>query len=202
MNMAFRSIVLLLGMAAILGGCSKGGAATPKDAVANLSKSYEKGDRALYLASVEVGPDGQELAGALFDLTVAMKGYRSDMEKAYGKGAGGSRRDSGVLTEEELSKLEIKEEGDKATVKSPEGGEPLKLVKRDGAWRVDMTHMTPPADIRQRMIESMKARAKAVGEVRAKIGQPGMTKEKIGQEFLRAMVGGDMGGRIPTPPAP
>jgi hypothetical protein len=207
MNNAVQMMAMLLGAAAMLAGCSGGGGAakTPKEAVANFSRSIEKADKALFLSTVNMGADDKELAGAMFDVMAVMVGISNDMDKAYGKEAGADlKKGAPIFSAEELAKLEIKEEGDKATVKDPKdkGGKPLDLIKKDGVWLVDMTKQSPPAAERKKMIEQSQAMVKALGEVRAKIGKPGTTKESIGMEFLGAMMKVGMAGETGTMPTP
>jgi hypothetical protein len=152
-----------------------------------MNKAIETMDKDLFLSTVYFGENGKEMAEALFYVTAAMMGFGKDMENAYGKDAGADfTKDGPILTADELAKLEIKEEGDKATAKNPKGGRDVSLVKKDGAWKLDMTEEIPDAE-RLEFIKEHKAMLKAISDARAKIGKPGMTKKKINEEFGKAM---------------
>jgi hypothetical protein len=175
------------------GGGAVTKAKTPKEAIANMSKATQNMDKGQFLAATYLGESGREFAEAMFDSMAAMTAFGKEMEKAYGKDATADLpKDKPALTDEEIDKLEIKEEGDKAIAKDPKSGKPMPLIKKDGAWMVDMTGEIPTGEDRAKALKQAKAVTKAVNEVRAKIGKPGMTKEKIGEELMGAMMAAAM----------
>jgi len=196
-----RSLLVLVLAASLVAGCSKDGdkggtgggkggavakAKTPKEAVTNMSKAIEKMDKDQFLASTYLGEGGKEFAEAMFDTMAAMTAFGKEMEKAYGKDAiAGMVEQTPALTDEELAKLVIKEEGEKATATDPKG-KPVRLVKKDGAWLVDMSEDVPKGEERAKALKEAKAMAKAYNDVRPKIGK-GMTKEQIAEELGKAM---------------
>jgi hypothetical protein len=199
MSKALKLFVVLAGMSVLVAGCGASTAKTPKEAIKNLSKSIENSDKALFLASIYAGENGKEVAEAMFDGMAAMTSFSKAMEKAYGKEAGAEmRKDSPVMTEDEINKLDIKEEGDKATAKDPSKGKPMTLVKKNGVWLADMSEMVPKdAAERTKMIKMGQGMAKAIGEVKGKIGKSGVTKEQINKELndaVGAVMKATMGG--------
>ena len=179
------------------GGGSAGGAVakakTPKEAVANMSKALQSLNKDQFLAAAYLGDGGKELGEAMFGVVSAMMSFGKDMEKAYGKDAGGETlKDAPIFTDEELAKLEIKEEGDKASTKNPKDGKPMPLIKKDGVWLVDITEGMPPAAERAKFLKQSKAMVDGINKVRAKIGAAGMTKEKLNEELMGAMMAASM----------
>ena len=165
------------------------GAKTPKEAVANLSRAIDGRDKALLLHSIYIEGDANEFLDTSFAMMTALVNFSDSMEKEYGKGASPSvKKGTVVLSEEELNRVRIVEEGEKGSAILPDRTTPLKLIKRDGRWFVDFTSAVPAGPMREEVIRTAKAMVKAVEEVRAKIGQSGMTKETLNQEFIEALV--------------
>ena len=92
---------------------------------------------------------------------VRSHGSIKDMEKAYGKGSAGEMgEESPTLTDEELAKVEIKEDGDKASAKCPARKKDLPLIKKDGKWMADMSKDAPKADEHDKVLKMMTAMTK------------------------------------------
>lgn len=181
--------VVILATTIVAGGCSKA-AATPKEAVTNMAKGMEKNDKDLFMASIYAGDGNQELVEAMFNATTGLAAFSKDMEKAYGKDAiPGMARSSPLLSDDDLAKMEIKEDGDKATAKFPTGKSTLQLIKKDGKWLVDASKDLPPAADRNDIIKSMKKVTEAMAKVRPNIGKSGYTAQKINEEMQKAMQG-------------
>jgi len=120
-------------------GCSAPEAKTPKDAAVNFVKSIHNGDKDLFLASISI--EDEELAGAMFDTMVTMLDFDKAFEAEYGKGKlQGMSVDDFPTVEEVSDKIEIKVDGDKATGVVPsKKDDPIKLVQKDGVWKVDLS---------------------------------------------------------------
>jgi len=183
----------------------KGGTAgTPKDAVLNFAKAFERGDKALALASVTASPKEMPVVEAMVDMTVGMKKFNDAMTKAYGKEAveklkGGMS--SPFPSQAELaSKIKITETGDKAEALMEGKAQPLRLVKVGGAWKVDMTAMMAqePQMASEQGVKMLAAMAKSFDEVGKNIGKPGTTAESINEDMGKAMMAAMMAG-MPAP---
>ncbi len=62
-------------------------AATPKDALAGMSKALELSDKALFLACADFGDGNQDAAGAAFDTMRALTIFVREMDQTYGNDA-------------------------------------------------------------------------------------------------------------------
>jgi hypothetical protein len=160
---------------------------TPEDAIRNLSDAYAKGDKRLFLSTICVEESGREYAEARFHGIAATVDFANEIEKAYGREEGMHYRgDLPVFTDEELAKMEIKVEGDKATVNLPWHSSPRTLIRKDGCWKVDMNDDIPSGAKRVEDVKRFKAIITAIAEVRGKIGKDGMTKDQIVKELVEA----------------
>ncbi len=84
---------------------------------------------------------------------------------------------------EQLAKVEIEENDDKATATFPAGTE--FLIKRNGSWFVDLDSGVPPEKV-DSTIKSAKKMTEALIPARANIGKPGYTAQSILEEMRRA----------------
>lgn len=95
------------------------------------------------------------------------------------------------------SKVEVKEEGDKATVVVDGKTQSEKLVKIDGKWYMDMETEKSPEDFKKDA-EQMRGMAdkmiKAMGEVEADVQSGKLTKENFKTEYGKKMMAAMMGG--------
>jgi hypothetical protein len=150
----------------------------------------------MFLSTAYFGESPKEVGEAMFDGIAAMMGLLKDLDKTYGKDAnspmGDMSNEAPIFTDAEIAKIDVKEEGDKASAVNPKDKKPMKFMKKDGVWYADMSEDMPPAAQRDGTIKQSKAMVKAVGDVRAKIGKTGMTRDKIMQELMGAMMKASM----------
>ena len=189
------ALVLLAGAAVTAGGCGKKGsvptgpAKTPKEAIVKFAHALQSGDKAAFLSVVHYPQEAKPAVEAMFDTMSTMMGFMKDLQKEYGEDAVGKMKGKEFPTPEEIeSKATIDEERDTATATLPDGNEPMKLVKKDGGWLVDLSEGLPEADQREEMIKTVGLMKKAVEKARANIGKEGYTAEKVMQEFMGEMM--------------
>lgn len=180
--------VLMLSLGVMLGGCSNE-AKTPKDAAVNLVKAFEKGDKSLFLATVNIKDEDKEAAGQMFEAMSAAVSFQKEMEKAYGKdamkGMGRGPAD-GMPAVEKVEKGTVKEDGDKATVTPADSKEPIDVVKVNGVWKVKFDEVN--SKNKDRDIKMAQAMKKAIDSAKAEIGKSGMTAEKVMEKFQKSMM--------------
>jgi hypothetical protein len=163
------------------------------EAVINMVKSVDSGNKEMFLASIHIPAGAEDAATAMFEQGLAMSRFEKAFVAAYGEAAAG-RVIPGSSSQPISEKLEaiqangqVAIDGDRATVRM--GGEPegMGLMRVDGAWKVDLSEaftQMAPTD----MALMMRKMAEAYDIARAKIGQPDMTAEKVEQELQRAMM--------------
>ena len=132
------------------------------------------------------------------------------MKKVYGEEAvreamRGGKEGMNFNDENWLEEVEIKVEGERATVL--EAGKPvrLELVKKAGVWKIDAVSMMgmgkgdSDKDVEQatKMFEAM---TNAVNEVKPKIGQSGYTAKRVNDELSQAMAIAGMKAVMPSFP--
>jgi hypothetical protein len=197
-RLSHRITAILLSLAVTMVGCSKdsgkkesgasrGPAKTAKEAAVNLVVAVEQGDKALFVQTMAADSKDKPMVEAMFEVVSAMWEFGNAYKKAYGSLPPGMS-DMPPSASEFESKVQIEETGDTAKARLPGGKGPMDLVKKDGVWKVDM-EMRMPDDpkARDEQITQAVRQAKAVRDVRTKIGKPGMTGEKIMEELGKAM---------------
>ena len=194
-------LVLLVGVV-LVAGCGKdeGGSGsgtakvvppkTPKDALMNMVNAIKASDKKAFMDAVNVSEDAAPVVEAMFETMAMMMDFGKAMEKEYGKDAlpEGGPAASAKMFDFDESKLQVKVDGDTATATMPDQDDKVKLVKKDGKWKVDLSDQMPPPDQRKQMIESLAVMKKAVAAARSKIGKEGYTAEKVMQEFMAEMM--------------
>jgi hypothetical protein len=195
---------LSLAVALIAGGCGKDGgsarhhavpatstapAPAVKDALLGIADALDTGDKARFLNLVETAD--AEWAGLIFEAAVAGRAFRAYMEAAYGKQS--LEQVDLPLPEfpgaEQLAgPLDVVAVGDSAVAVLP-GPDELSMVRKDGRWLLDLTGDEPSEAEREAVLRSLRTTIRAVGEVRGKIGQAGLTPQKIDDELIAALMG-------------
>ena len=192
MNTGTKTIAVLLAASLlVVVGCGAPEAKTPKDAAVNFVKSIHNGDKALFLASVDI--EDKELAEAMFDTMAPMLDFAKAFEKEYGKDKlEGMSMDEVPTVEEVTGKIEIKEDGDKATGTLPGKDDPIRLIKKDGVWKVDMSKDMPSAAERDQVMKMAKAMGDAVQKAKERIGKDSAedVMKVLGAAMMAAMMGG------------
>ena len=188
------AVIALLGLVAIATtGCGPKEASTPKEAAKLMAEAIENGDKDQYLAQFDATEDEKKLIGAQFDMTQAMLKFHKKMKDAYGDEYEG---DMDINTDE-VDKADVKIDGDKATLKMPGQSGGMDLVKKDGAWKIDVGEKI--AQNPEKGIKMMKAQVEAYESVMDDIGKEGETVDSIGKKLMQAQMKSMGMGDMPEP---
>lgn len=183
----------------------------PKSAALAFGNALVAGDAA-GLKATAIGSEGDfKTVDALGQMVSAMKKMSDAAIEKWGKdnelskGAGAQSTDVAA----ELEKSEVKVDGDTATIvkkDQPEDKNPMKLVKKDGAWKVDLASL--PKEGMDQLVKMAPAMSKVAAEVATEIkaGKYKDAKEAqqaMPQKMLAEMMkaGPAAGGEV-VPPAP
>jgi hypothetical protein len=166
------------------------GAASPEAAVEAFLGALKKQDRKAYEAVVVQS----DLAGSVFEFTVAANGFKQRMIEAYGEvGWRKFQSEEGArirlnYNDPKFEKLEFVKEADKARAQIPgDDSELLQVVRKDGRWYVDLEASlgleseegSIPAD---GMAKALAKMTKTIVTYEAKIGDD-MTVEQLDKEM-------------------
>lgn len=188
-------LMLILTAAIALGGCRGKksesssenipvGGETPKQALLNIVKGFDDENVKLIKASIYVPDEIREFANSMLDSRAAMVQFYKDLEAAYGEEADEykvSMKDENLPSIEEVEKLTIEKEGDKATA-TRENKRPIKFIKKDGRWFVDLTDKMPKENLKELTISSRTV-VELLDKHSHKIGKEGYTAKKIMEEI-------------------
>jgi len=218
MKNSIVKILTFVGCALLVAGCGdKGGgtsakaprkATEPRGALENMQLTILAGDKKAFVDCFEAAEKEKYLLGAFCEYVIAMSQFDQAMRKAYGEEGikettRGRDPAMNFNSENWLNEVSIKVEGDKASIVTKGGGETWQLVRKDGLWKIRAENMlglrkdTSDENIEQ-ATKMYQAMAKAVNDVKQKIGQPGYTAEKVNKEFVWAMVKASGGPSIPS----
>jgi len=154
-------------------------AKTPMEAWLNFNEASYTGDKALVLSSFHAPEEAKEAIamGAMNGAGLFI--LRRELAEAYGEEALEGLFEGTKTEPFDRKKLEastkIEEEGDKATAHLAGGGE-IGLIKKDGAWYVDVDVTQgdfPTGDKLKEAVQYDIARLFSINQARAKIGTPG-----------------------------
>ena len=189
-------IGLACGLLAMSGcGPSDKVAKTPKEAVEHLAEAMDEGDADAFAECFDVTPEDKPVMRALGDFAATVAGLQKEMVKEYGADSAGGLKSGGpgqmaqAFDKSRLEKLQIKIDGDTATAVMPDGsGEPMALKKVGERWLIDLGDKLQDAEQREQMMKMIPKMTDAIKAVKEKIGEPGMTAEKINEEFGAAIM--------------
>ncbi len=176
MNRCTMLLALALTIGLILPGCGGKKAETPKEALKLMGEALESKDKSQFMAVVHCGED-EEFCELMFEAASEMMDFIEAMQEAY-PDEKGTNMDSPLPTPEQIDKMEVTEDGDTATAKNPDGKD-IELVKRDGAWMVDMTAEMPKPEEAEAEKKKARAMIEAVKEVKGEIGKEGSNPMSI-----------------------
>ncbi len=188
------AVTALLGLVALCAvGCGPKEASTPKEAAKLMAEAIESGDKDQYLAQFDATEDEKELLGAQFDMMSAMREYHKKMKDAYGEKHKGKMD----INTDEIDKADVKIDGDTAKLTVPGQMGAMDLVKKDGAWKVDLGDRL--AKDQEKGIKMMKAQVEAFESVMDDIGKEGETVDSIGKKLMQAQMKAMGMGDMPKP---
>jgi hypothetical protein len=155
-------LAMVIASAVLAGGCKEdaksgsGGAAgggsgstakgpdlsNPKSAAVSFAKAIQSNDMAAAKAA-STGTDEQyKMVEAMGQMMSGFKNYESAAVAKFGDAGKSDQSPPDIVADTEGS--DVKTEGDTATVinpKKPDDKDPMKLVKKDGKWKVDLASM-------------------------------------------------------------
>ena len=192
----------LCALMAAAGGCNKNDLSTPKGAAKSFAKALENGD-AESAKAASTGGDPKAIEsmaktfGAMKKLQDAAVAKFGEEGKSVAGGPGGGKGGNMAEMSKKVDEATEQITGDTATLTTKDGGEPLKLKKVSGDWKVDVTQMG--GDMAKEGQPMMDAMAKAAGETADEInaGKYKTAKEAqtaLGGKMMAAMLGGAAGG--------
>lgn len=172
-------------------------AGIPLGALENMRFALVAGDKQAFLNCFDLQGTQEEMIGAFYEFSVVASQYDKAMRKAYGDDAVKQATDGSVSVapfedENWLEDVTIRVEGDTATAIKAGQGESLRLLKRDGQWKIDATSMLGEEGVSDQDMEQLTSMfqlmTKAITDVSQKVGQDGYTAEKINQELSQTMM--------------
>jgi hypothetical protein len=135
------AVFALFVAASVLVGC-KGDLSTPKGATKAFATAMEKGDaEAAKRASTGGNPAIVESMAKAMGSSKKLRDAAIAKFGDEGKKIMGEEHNDMAELAKTVDESEMKEDGDNATLK-PKTGEPVKLKKINGEWKVDLTEMT------------------------------------------------------------
>ncbi|GAF81376.1 unnamed protein product [marine sediment metagenome] len=115
------------------------------------------------------------------------------MRKAYGNDvvtrAIGAGKDMLLEDDNWLEDFTFQVDGDTATAMEPGYLRPVRLVRKDGLWKIEPKSMLLSTGLEtESQVKMFQLLTGAIADVSRKIGQAGYTAEKINQELSKAMM--------------
>lgn len=198
-------MMITLALAALVAaaGCSKGiNLSTPKDTAKSMVGAVKSGDKAAFTQCFKASDDEKEFLGIMFDIMSKAVKLNSAIEKSYGadglkkfKEVAGSK-ESGmsasldVPTDQELDKLEVKIDGDKATCTLPGDAKPMPMVKVDNKWLISMgeeKNLPPKGPERDQALKMLSMFSAPMDKTLAKVGKSGETPASLAATYKTEM---------------
>ena len=206
LNLKRMSVVLLAVCAMTAGSARAADQSTPKKAAESFGTALVAGDNKA-VREVSQGTDAEyKTVDALGTMVGAMKKLSDAASAKYGKDNAISKGAKDMDIAAELEKSEVKEDGDKATITNKEKDEknPMKLVKKDGKWFVDLSSL--PKEGMDQVVKMAPAMSKAAtevaGEIKAdKYKTAEEAQQALGTKMLAAMMQAPPPADAPAPPA-
>jgi hypothetical protein len=182
---------------------AKADQSTPKGAALMFGNALMAGDGKA-LRAVSTGTEEEyKIVEALGSMVSSMKKLSDAAAEKFGKDNPLSANTKDMDVAGDLEKSEVKEEGDNATIINKEKNEkdPMKLVKKDGKWSVDLKASMPKENLGE-VVKMAPAMSKAATEITAEI-KAGKFKDAMEaqQAFGTKMIAAMMEA-APKAPAP
>jgi hypothetical protein len=146
------------------GGAPGGSAAAPdlsnpKSTAVSFAKAVQSNDMAAAKATSTGSDEQYKMVEAMGQMMSGFKNFQSAAVAKFGDAGKSSQGPPDIVADAEGS--EVKTEGDTATVinpKQPDDKDPMKLVKKDGKWKVDLSSM--PMDEQAKMMAASASKMK------------------------------------------
>ena len=191
-NRQLALCILALAACGVL-GCNND-LSTPKGAAKAFATAMQNGDAAA-AKRASTGGDPQmidslaKLSGSMKKLHDASVAKFGDQGKNLTGGGGGPDFSD---WSKKIDDATIKEDGDTATLTLKDGGEPLKLKKINGEWKVDVAPLTTEmASMGSAMVDSMsKAADETAGEINSgKYKTPQEAQQSLSTKMMSSSLG-------------
>lgn len=172
---------------------SPSGNKAPRQALHEMARSVNAGNRAAFMECVYFRKNQKPFVSGFFELTQAMNQFKAKMEKTHGPDAVKGSRLSGLAPSiKEIDSVKIRVTGDSALATTPGQAKPIRLVKKNGKWLIDLSSDFPAGKDAAKVNARIKGMKGAVAKVSQKIGKPGYTAKKINKELEGAVMGAMM----------
>jgi hypothetical protein len=162
--------------------------ATPKETVKTVMGAMVNGDKAAFINGINAPEEMAPFVGGMFDMVSGIMRMKTAIEAQYGsegwmvfQNMGGHNWGEGLanLSTDRLEKATVTERGDHAEV-NLSGSPPMKLVKVDGEWLMDLGAERMPSAAEQEVFSKMIPRmVQAMDSVTAQVGKPDQTPETL-----------------------
>ena len=168
------------------------GAASPQDAVEQVVAAAKTQDRGAILLLIDATPEERDFFDAIFDVGITTERFKQAMIAAYGEAGwqefndkGGARLDFYFRVDADSEQAKIREQGETATAVL--NGKEVELIKKDGRWYFDATSMVTTSNDGdpEKVAKLMRGMEAIVKRYEARIGEEGLTAERIDQEMGR-----------------
>ena len=168
-------------------GCGSG-QETPRATIEKMFAASEEGDAAAFLECFETDEHQRTVLEAVAETSTAVRELRDAVVKHHGEEGWRSFADLvGALrygTKPDLDQLAVTENNGDATARLPGGARPMKLVRRDGTWKI-VPEKVPGGDQESRRLADLfRARAEGVRNVTAEVGKPGVDLKTLQRRLL------------------
>ena len=195
-------LTMVIASAVLAGGCKEdpaanpgsGGApgaaakapdlSNPKSTAVSFAKAVQSNDMAAAKAASTGSDEQYKMVEAMGQMMSGFKNFESAAVAKFGDAGKSGQGMPDVVADTEGS--EVKTEGDTATLinpKKPDDKDPMKLVKKDGKWKVDLASM-PMNEQAKTMAASASKMKKALDETAEEIKAG---KYKTAQEAQAAL---------------
>jgi len=174
---------------------------SPKAAAMAFAKAMQVGDAAAAKSATLSDAENQEIVGLLAGMVSSNLKLRDAAKAKWGEDAGdqlaGNMKNLDMA--KQLEKAEVKEEGDTATITSPEGGNPVKLKKVDGTWHIDMVNSMAGQAGSAQQLSILKAIGSTMSDLAGEIAEGKYKTVEEAKSALQTKVLGAMASvRRPT----
>jgi hypothetical protein len=196
-----RTLALLTALTTVAfcaAGCGPKQASSPTEAIRLMAEAVEEGDREQFVAQYDAEGKEKEALGATFGMMTTMQEFNEKMKDTYGDAFPAPSMKH--FKPSDVEKAEVNVDGDTATVKVPGQAGEMKLVKKDGGWKIKPGAML--RDDLDQQIKHANASRKAIEAVMPLIGKEGETVQSIQAELGKARMK-EMGvdpGNMPSGP--
>ncbi|MBC8872530.1 MAG: hypothetical protein H8E44_24110 [Planctomycetes bacterium] len=194
---------------------SNDGPSSPREALIRYAEVLHDGDESRLFAALQATEAQKDFMRANMQFLTAKNAFRDAFTTAYGQQAWDDFQDDSKGPKDGNAKITttdsdeivarwrnatIDERGHEALCKDSAGAEKaVRLIKVDGAWRVDASSVCPRTQQMRKMIEEIKPVTVLLRKYEKAIGREGIKPEDIDAELGRAIMKVLKGVETPAP---